>query len=120
FPVQQSVSGSLKGEIRRQFEKLKTALIKPFPEVFLLALPFRMKKTAQNEFSANGKPGISREDHVRQTTMRGDFFNLGVLFQKPVECLPLLSSCLPRRLMDIPLHPGINDIINVVLVWRTH
>jgi hypothetical protein len=78
-----------------------------------------MPKIARYEFLADGQPRISCENHVREPRLRRDEMNFAIQSRQGVmKTFPLL---LGHRCFSAarPTHPGIDFVLDPVVIRRT-
>ncbi len=86
----------------------------------LLTLALGVIKPTENNRVTENKPRIGCEHHIGPALGRSCQLNRGPRVNNAVKALPLCLCPLEGRTMDIPFHPGVDDIINGVVLRRTH
>jgi hypothetical protein len=88
--------------------------------VRLFSLAFAMMKAAERDDAVADEAGVGGEDHVGGSGLGFDEADLCDLAEGAVELLPLHGSALARGAMDVAGHPGIDDVVDLVVLWRAH
>src|SRR5919198_3569311 len=117
----QQIAFSLKGNLLRQMGNLEPLMAKPLFEVCSLAAPNLVAEVADDKLVLPDEAGVGRKDHIRQPELRLDQANIDgqALLEEPAQRIPLLlGSCRITRVA--PAHPGINFVLNAVIVGRAH
>jgi hypothetical protein len=63
---------------------------------------------------------VAEEDHVRAAGFGMEQTHIGDAAEDVVHALPLGEGEIAGGAVDVPCHPGIEDIVNAVPLWRTH
>ena len=118
--VEQGVARAFERKVRRQFKNLEALFLEPFFEYRFFALAFARQKAAQDKLLPQHQTRVGGEHHVRQSGQRRDALHFRVFFEQTAQRSPLAGSGLAGGFVDVPLHPGIDDVIHFVVVGRAH
>src|SRR5207244_4888005 len=97
---------------------LEAAFFHPVGKMRRFAGALFVPKIARNKLLADSEPGIGGKDHVRQFRLRRDQLDLAIQSGKGrVQTAPLLLR--QRRFRPArPAHPGINLVLDAVVIRR--
>ena len=117
--AEESVTFAFEVEVIGQPRNLVAVLFHPVREVRRFARAFFVPEITGNELATDGKPGVSRENHVGESPLRGDQMNLAIQFGKRrVQFVPLLL-CKHSFGAARATHPRIDLVLDPVIVRRT-
>jgi hypothetical protein len=88
--------------------------------VRLFSLAFAMMKAAERNDAVADEAGVGGEDHVGRSGLRLDEVDLSDSAERAVQLLPLLGCALARGAMDVAGHPRIDDVVDLIMLWRAH
>ena len=97
---------------------LEAVFFHPAGEMRCFAGALLVPKVAWDNLFADGKPGISGKNHVRQFRLRRDELNSAIEFgQRSLQAVPLLLR--QRRFSAArPAHPRIDLVLDAVVIRR--
>ncbi len=118
--AEQSVAGALEIRIGLQWPQLKAMLGKPLLRVDLFDLALSVAEMGGHRDVAKDQRSVGGEHQVGHARLRPHKLNIGpCLFQQSPQVLPLGN----RQAMigpPQPVHPGVDLILDAVVVRRTH
>ena len=79
-----------------------------------------MEEPAENGLIAENQSRVRGKDHVGRSQDGRDQFDFPCSGENDVETVPLFSGQRSVGAIDIALHPGIDDIVDLEKLRRTH
>ncbi len=118
--IEDGVPLSFEGGLSRGLPDQKSHVFKPVSKMDLFRLSLGVSKAGDCGYSMLHKRSMRDEGHIRAAAFRMENTDIGMR-PKRVKKLPPLGKCaIPQWAMKIASHPGIDDVIDVIPLRRTH
>ena len=93
---------------------------KPLLEPGLLPLALGVEEAGQHDAVVHHHGGIGREHQVGQARLGFELLHLGMAGQHRLQLLPLGRGHRLGGAVHVALHPGVDDVIDVVVAGGAH
>jgi hypothetical protein len=117
---EESIAFAFEGETAGDVKDRVASVLEPAAEVLFFALALGIEEAAESNDAVALETCVGGEDHVGRAGLRLDEFDIGDLRHCFVQVLPLLCCALARGGVDVSSHPRIDNVVDVVELWRAH